>query len=60
MDKQPFTDQDLKGWAKFFVIVGAGLLLLYFIVPEDDRACILFFRVCFQDEASTLTHLRLV
>lgn len=45
MDKQPFTDQDLKGWAKFFVIVGAGLLLLYFIVPEDDRACILFFGV---------------
>ena len=47
MDKQPFTDQDLKGWAKFFVIVGAGLLLLYFIVPEDDRACILFFGVCY-------------
>ena len=47
MDKQPFTDQDLKGWAKFFMIVGAGLLLLYFIVPEDDRACILFFGVCY-------------
>ena len=31
MDKQPFTDQDLKGWAKFFVIVGAGLLLLYLL-----------------------------
>lgn len=45
MDKQPFTDQDLKGWAKFFIIVGAGLLLLYFIVPEDDRVCVLVFWV---------------
>lgn len=43
MDKQPFTDQDLKNWAKFLAICAAVLLLLYFIVPEDDRACILFF-----------------
>lgn len=47
MDKQPFTDQDLKGWAKVLAIGAAVLLVLYLIVPEDDRACILFFWVCY-------------
>ena len=41
MDKQPFTDQDLKGWAKVLAIGAAVLLLLHLIVPEDCKGCVL-------------------
>lgn len=47
MDKQPFTDQDLKGWAKVLAIGAAVLLVLQLIVPEDCKGCVLAFWVCY-------------